>query len=311
MGRRVNERCLGGIRIISILQINQNKLEILRKGNKGKAIVFLTGMGCSFDEWYNITQTLGETNRIVMFHRPGLGKSEIGNEVRNTEAVVKELNDLLSVLEITEPIILVGHSYGGLCVQHFIKVYPKKVAGIVLVDSTSVDLEELDTLNLPVLDEEDRIWLEKCKTYASMRSEQLRKNLNPILSKKLNLVPKEIKKRLLDFQVSPSLYKAMYSEISNWKQDAKIIKSLGTTLNVPIIVIGRDNEFCIKLEAQSGLPEEELRIFEGKWKELIIRQGKLTSNSNIVFAQSSSHSIHMDRPDIIIQSVFDILDKCN
>ncbi|SFK55047.1 hypothetical protein SAMN04488569_104815 [Marinilactibacillus piezotolerans] len=75
-------------------------------------------------------------------------------------------------------------------------------------------------------------------------------------------------------------------------------------------VIWRDKEFCIKQEAQSGLPEEELRIFEEKWQELIVRQGKLINNSNIVFVRSSSHSIHMDRPDIIIQSVSDIVDKC-
>ncbi|WP_232824179.1 alpha/beta fold hydrolase [Paraliobacillus zengyii] len=269
-------------------------------------------MGCSFDEWYNITQALGETNRVVMFHRPGLGESEISNEVRNTEAVVEELNDLLSVLGVIEQIILVDHSYGGLCVQHFVKSYPKKVAGIVLVDSTSVDLEELDTLDLPVLDEDetDKIWLEKCKTYASMEQEQLRGIVNPTLSEKLNLVPKEIKQRLLDFQVRPSLYKAMYSEISNWKQDAKVIKSLETTLHVPLIVIGRDKEFSIKMEAQSGLPEEKLRIFEEKWQELIIKQGKISNNSIIVFARSSSHSIHIDRPDIFIQSVSDIVNKC-
>lgn len=98
-------------------------MEVLSEGNKGKTIVILTGMGCSFDEWYKITEDLSETNRVVMFHRPGLGESEIGNgnETRNTQAVVNELLELLTVLEITEPIILVGHSYGGLCAQHFVK----------------------------------------------------------------------------------------------------------------------------------------------------------------------------------------------
>src|SRR5690606_9786224 len=106
-------------------------------------VIILTGMGSSFDEWHYITETLSETNRIVMFHRPGLGKSEIGNETRNTEAIVNELVELMKVLEIHEPIILVGHSYGGLCAQHFAKIYPEKIAGLVLVDSTSVDLHEL------------------------------------------------------------------------------------------------------------------------------------------------------------------------
>lgn len=132
-------------------------MEVLSKGDKGKTIIILTGLGCSFDEWYNITKTLSKTNRVVIVHRPGLGESEIGIEVRNTGAVVKELLDLKSVLKITEPIVLVGHSYGGLCVQHFAKSYPKMVAGMVLVDSTSVDLQELDELGLPILDETDRL----------------------------------------------------------------------------------------------------------------------------------------------------------
>lgn len=268
-------------------------------------------MGCSFDEWYNITESLSETNRVVMFHRPGLGESEIGNEARNTEAVVKELLDIMSVLEITEPIILVGHSYGGLCAQHFAKSHPQKVAGIVLVDSTSVDLQELDELDLLVLDEDetDEVWKEKCKSYFLMEEEQLRRILNPTLPDKLKSIPKEIQQRLLDFQISPSLYKAMYSEITNWKEDAENIKSLETTINVPLIVLGRDKEFSIKLGTQDGLPEEELRIFEEKWNELITRQVNLSNDSKIEFVRNASHSIHIDRPDIIIQYISEIVNK--
>lgn len=285
------------------------KIEILSKGDKGKTIVILTGMGSSFDEWYTITETLSEKNRVVMFHRPGLGESEIGNETRNTEAVVEELLDLLSALEITEPIILVGHSYGGLCAQHFAKSHPYKVAGLVLVDSTSVDLQELDELDLPVLDkdETDEVWLEKCKSYSLMEQEQIRRKINPTLSGKLKLIPNEVQQRLLDFQIRPSLYKAIYSEISNWKQDAKIIKSIETTLNVPLIVLGRDKEFSIKLGTQVGLPDEELRIFEEKWQELITRQVNLSNNRKILFVRNSSHSIHIDRPDIVIQSISELV----
>lgn len=299
----------GGIIIISILKVKQKKLEVLRKGNKGKPIVILTGMGCSFDEWHNITDTLSKTNRVVMFHRPGLGESEIGNEARNTDAVVKELVELISILEITEPIILVGHSYAGLCAQHFAKSNPQKVAGIVLVDSTSVDLKELDALDLPVMDEDeaDEVWLDKCKSFSFMEQEQLRDIVNPTLSEKLDLLPSEIQQRLLDFQIRPSLYKAMYSEISNWNEDAEKIKSLETTLNVPLIVIGRDTEFNIKLGTQNGLPEEELKTFEEKWQELIMRQRNLSSNSNLVFAERADHSIHISRPDIVIKSILEVV----
>ena len=126
--------------IIEFLTINHNKIEIFQKGKHGTPIIILTGMGCSFDEWYDVRESLSKSNRVIMFHRPGLGESEIRNEVRNTQAVVNEINEIMHLLGILEPILLVGHSYGGLCAQHFVKVHPKKVAGLVLVDSTSIIL---------------------------------------------------------------------------------------------------------------------------------------------------------------------------
>lgn len=155
--------------------INNKILEVQRKGSHGTPIIILTGLGCSFDDWHEITEELSKDNRIIMFHRPGLGMSEIGDESRTTEASSQELKEVLRQLAIHEPIILVGHSYGGLCAQHFAKVYPKLIRGIVLVDSTSVDFAILNTLKLPVLDDDntDENWIKKCKLYSSMTTEDL------------------------------------------------------------------------------------------------------------------------------------------
>ncbi len=292
-------------KISEFLTINHNKIEILQKGKNGTPIIFLTGMDCSFDEWYNVIEPLSKFNRVIMFHRPGLGESEIRNEVRNTQAVVNEINELMLLLGILEPVLLVGHSYGGLCVQHFVKEHPKKVAGIVLVDSTSVDLKDLDELDIPVLNEDstDEIWMEKGGTYSLMNQEELRERINPTLSKKQKQLPFDLQQRLLNFQINPSLYKAMHSEISNWKKDADTIKNLGEFPNVPLIVIGRDKEHNIRLGIEDGLPESELRLFEEKWQDLIMNQINLSQNSKLIIAQEASHSIHIDRPYIIIESI--------
>ena len=161
-------------KISEFLIINQNKIEVLQKGKNGTPIIIFTGMGCSFDEWYEVTESLCKSNRVIMFHRPGLGASEIGTEVRNTQTVVNEVSEMIHLLKISQPVVLVGHSYGGLCVQHFVKKHPEKVAGIVLVDSTSVDLKVLDDLNLPVLNEEstDEFWMKKCLAYSQMKTEE-------------------------------------------------------------------------------------------------------------------------------------------
>ena len=291
--------------------VNNNKIEILQKGDKGTPIIILIGMGCSFYEWYEVTESISRSNRIIMFHRPGLGQSEIGNEIRNTQAVVNDLTEIISQLKIYEPVILVGHSYGGLCVQHFAIEYPDKVKGLVLVDSTSVDLKELDDLNLPVLDEEgtDEKWMEKCSSYSIMEQEELRKVINPSLTEKQKHLPIYIQQLLIDFQINPYLYKAMYSEITNWKNDAKIIKSLGKFPDIPLIVIGRDKEYNIKLGTMDGLPEREIILLEEKWQELIVSQAKLSQNSELIFAKESSHSIHLDRPEVIVHSLRSIINN--
>ena len=203
-----------------------------------------------------------------MFHRPGLGESEIRNEVRNTQAVVNEINELMHLLGIFEPVLLVGHSYGGLCAQHFVKEHPKKVAGLVLVDSTSVELKILDELDIPVLNEgsTDEISGGKMRFYSLMSQDELREIINPTLTKKQKQFPFDIQKRLINFQINPSLYKAMHSEISNWKKDAETIKNLGEFPNAPLIVIGRDKEHNIRVGIEGGLPESELRLFEESGK---------------------------------------------
>lgn len=64
------------------VNLNNKRMEIFQKGNLGTPILILTGMGCSFDEWVEVTEALSKTNRVIMFHRPGLGDSETGKQMQ-------------------------------------------------------------------------------------------------------------------------------------------------------------------------------------------------------------------------------------
>ncbi len=292
----------------SFVSLNNKRMEVFQKGNHGTPILILTGMGCSFDEWVEVAESLSKTNRIIMFHRPGLGESEIEEEIRTTTSTMEEAHHLLAILDIAEPVIMIGHSYGGLCVQHFTKVYPHKVRALVLVDSTSHDLEKLDTLDLPILNQNssDKEWLEDCQTYAHLTEEELRKIIQPVLTENQKRLPMPVQERLINFQQKPYLYKAMKSEAENWKADAKIIKELGPFPDTPLLVIGRDKEYVIQQGVEEGLPESELMLLENTWEQLIKEQAKLSKKSRVVFAEKSGHSVHLDSPDYIIAAIQDI-----
>jgi pimeloyl-ACP methyl ester carboxylesterase len=220
-----------------------------------------------------------------------------------------ELNALLMALGVNEKVILVGHSYGGLCAQHFARLYPEKISGLLLVDSTSVNFKRLNELDLPTLNEQDsdEKWIEMCKRFSTMTRESIQEELKPELTEKEKEFPVEIHQRLLDFKTNSNLFKAMGSEVENWGDDADEIRKLDTFPDIPLKVIGRDAEYIVELQMKRGLPEWEVRELERVWRDLILEQAKLSNKGELVFAKDAGHAIHIDRPDVIIDSIRSLL----
>ncbi|PEF67982.1 alpha/beta hydrolase [Bacillus cereus] len=272
-------------------------IEVHIKGGGKQTVVIQTGMTCSFYDWLPIIKKLSQHFTVVSYHRPGYGKSELGNQPRTIRQVTKELHMLLNKLAIQEPFILIGHSYGGLCAQHFAMLHEDKLQALILVDSTSMNLHRLDELHLPISDQTDSddMWLEKYNTYSKMDVDMLSNKLKSILANQ--------SRQYIEFSTSPLLYKATASELCEWKNCARSIKELYKTLKVPLIVIGRDPQYSITQLTEGGMPKEEATRLETMWQELIHEQLQLSIHSQYILAEHAGHGIEIDRPDIIIEAV--------
>ncbi|WP_142954691.1 alpha/beta fold hydrolase [Bacillus cereus] len=288
---------LGGINIHKFVEIMGQNIEVHIKGGGKQTVVIQTGMTCSFYDWLPIIKKLSQHFTVVSYHRPGYGKSELGNQPRTIRQVTKELHMLLNKLAIQEPFILIGHSYGGLCAQHFAMLHEDKLQALILVDSTSMNLHRLDELHLPISDqtESDDMWLEKYNTYSKMDVDMLSNKLKSILANQ--------SRQYIEFSTSPLLYKATASELCEWKNCARSIKELYKTLKVPLIVIGRDPQYSITQLTEGGMPKEEATRLETMWQELIHEQLQLSIHSQYILAEHAGHGIEIDRPDIIIEAV--------
>ena len=203
---------------------------------------------------------------------------------------------LLQKLDIHDPIILIGHSYGGLCAQHFAMLHENTLQALILVDSTSMNLHRLDELHLPISDQTDSddMWLQKYNTYSKMDVDMLSNELKPMLASQ--------SRQQIEFSTSPSLYKATASELSEWKNCARSLKELYKTLKVPLIVIGREPQYSIAQLIKGGMPIEESTQLEAMWQELIHEQVHLSIHSQYILAEHAGHGIENDRPDIIIEA---------
>lgn len=105
--------------------------------------LFSSGLGLPLDLWRPVVDLLPDV-RCVLFDRPGLG----GSTPWHRAVALPEGVDLLATVlgathphAGTDPVVVVGHSHGGLFAEGLARTRPELVRGLVLVDASDPELE--------------------------------------------------------------------------------------------------------------------------------------------------------------------------
>ena len=120
----------------SLVAVGDHRLDIVRGGAGGPAIIFETGLADSLDVWIPMLRTMSEYTTAIAYSRAGFGRSDAGPSDHSVPHAVADLHELLHRLAIAPPYILVARSYGSLIARLYTSLYPTEVAGLVLVDGT-------------------------------------------------------------------------------------------------------------------------------------------------------------------------------
>lgn len=104
------------------------------------ALVFTHGWSTSNTEWYYAKRQLGGSFRLIFWDLPGLGQStQPDNRDFSLEKMASDLDAVVS-LAGGKPVILVGHSIGGMINLTYCRLFPGRlghqVSGIVQVDTS-------------------------------------------------------------------------------------------------------------------------------------------------------------------------------
>jgi pimeloyl-ACP methyl ester carboxylesterase len=106
-------------------------------GKGSPAVVFDAGMSGGMAGWTTARDSVALDTTTVMFERAGFGGSEEGPSPRTAEQLAKELRTALRNAGVAFPVVLVGHSAGGMFSVVYTRLYPSDIAGLVLVDSAT------------------------------------------------------------------------------------------------------------------------------------------------------------------------------
>lgn len=108
-------------------------------GAGGPTVLLEAGASQTSSTWDSVWSELQAVATVLRYDRANLGQSNPAPTPRTAEEIVADLYALVKRLELPAPYILVGHSFGGLCMQLFAQRYLGEVAGLVLVDSSHAD----------------------------------------------------------------------------------------------------------------------------------------------------------------------------
>jgi pimeloyl-ACP methyl ester carboxylesterase len=120
-----------------LIDVGGHRLHISCIGSGSPTVVLEGGFGETSAMWGWIAPTVARDTRVCVYDRAGRGWSEPASGPQDGAAVAGDLYTLLDHARIAGPYVLVGHSFGGLYVLNFAARYPRQVAGMVLLDSTS------------------------------------------------------------------------------------------------------------------------------------------------------------------------------
>ncbi|MFN3536668.1 MAG: alpha/beta fold hydrolase [Brevundimonas sp.] len=246
-------------------------------GPAGAPTVILThGWGMDSTIWNYAKSDLSRRFRVVTWDLPGLGKSKAGKpDGVSLTAFAANLRTLIT--ETGGPVVLVGHSIGGMTIQALARDFPeilgREVVGMVLMNTTHINplrtiifSRLFQALRLPVLTPlmmaaivlQPLVWLSAWQGYLSgMAHVANRLGFGRFVTRS------QLDHTALLMTRNPPGVQAR-GNLAMFEWDATAALS---TIGVPVLVIGGDMDIVTKLEASrtiaGAIPQARLQVVEG------------------------------------------------
>ena len=263
--------------------VGNHRLHLVCRGSGSPTVVFDSGLGGSSLDWTLVQPAVASFTRACSYDRAGYAWSDAGPLPRDSENIVRDLERLLGNGSVAAPYVLVGHSLGGLIVQHFARQNPQRVAGMVLIDATHEDqFRRLRESVIPSGNPRRTILVTGDARYVPEG------------------LPEDIRLLAGGFSERPKSIVVVHSELSFLNNGTRPATT-GALPDVPLVVISH------RMMTPAASPREGR--WEEMWMEMQLDLVASTGRSKHVIASTGDHYVHIREPGIVIDAVRDIVEQ--
>jgi pimeloyl-ACP methyl ester carboxylesterase len=117
-----------------IVDVNGVGLHLRIKGQGTPTVIFESGVAASSINWTRVQTEVAQFTSTVSYDRAGFAWSRASSRALTPVEMMEMLREALSRADLKPPYVLVGHSFGALLVRIYADLWPKEIAGLVLVD---------------------------------------------------------------------------------------------------------------------------------------------------------------------------------
>jgi pimeloyl-ACP methyl ester carboxylesterase len=280
-----------------LVDVGGHRLHIRQEGHGTPPVVIIPALGGLVAEWLAVQDALASFTTAAVYDRPGLGWSDPTPGWPTVAGMAGELHDLLDAAGIARPLVLAGHSLGGLVARVYTRLYPDEIAGLALIDASHPRQ------------------FERLPAKPGPQSRRIRAAAEVALDYATPLALRRLRRSLS--QETPRDAQAAIELFSrNRRAVAKELLAFDAICCDTGVIAGELGDLPLAVVTSSehvpGLPEDSPAqrrrgTFYPAWLALQEELAALSASSIHVVSANSGHLVHKDDPDLVVKTVTDLV----
>ena len=136
-----------------LVEIDGHNISVYSEGSGKKTLVFMSGAGtCSpILDFKSLYSLLSDDYKIVVVEKLGYGFSDVVNEPRNIEILLRQTRAALQRAGHDGPYILCPHSMSGIEALYWAQEYPDEIEAIIGLDMAVSQYYDTMKISIPVM----------------------------------------------------------------------------------------------------------------------------------------------------------------